>query len=150
MSNDDYTINLKVETPIEKVFSNINSVSKWWTEVLDGNSNKLNDEFTVYFGIVHVTTQKLIEFLPNKKVVWLVTRSNLNFIKDKQEWTNTRISFELSEEGKQTHLRFTHHGLTPEVECYKDCSKGWDYYINGSLFKLLTKGKGTPELKKVS
>jgi hypothetical protein len=147
MANKDYTINLTVDAPAKEVFKNINSVKKWWTEVLDGKSEKLNDEFTVRFGDVHVSTQKLVEFIPDQKVVWLVTKSRLNFIKDKQEWTNTKIGFEISEEGKQTNVKFTHYGLVPEVECYKDCTKGWDYYIKGSLFKLLTKGKGTPELK---
>ncbi len=34
---------------------------------------------------------------------------------------------------------------TPEeVECYTSCTKGWDYYIKDSLFKLLTDGKETP------
>ncbi len=143
----DYTIHLAVDTPANDVFHQINEVKKWWTVVLDGAAEKLNDVFTVRFGDVHVSTQKLVEFVPDKKVVWLVTASNLNFIKDKQEWNNTRISFELSEEGKQTRLKFTHIGLVPDVECYKDCTKGWDYYVKGSLFKLLTTGKGTPELK---
>jgi hypothetical protein len=147
MPNKDYSVTLVVDAPAEEVLRNINNVTEWWTAELDGNSEKLNDEFTVHFGDVHVSTQKLIEFITDKKLVWLVTKSNLNFLKNKQEWNNTKISFELSKEGKQTYLKFTHHGLVPEVECYKDCSRGWDYYIKGSLFKLLTTGKGTPEKK---
>jgi hypothetical protein len=146
MTTKDYTISLTVDAPAKEVFKNINSAPKWWTEVLDGKSEKLNDEFTVYFGDVHVSTQKLVEFIADRKVVWLVTKSKLNFIKDKQEWTNTKISFEISEEDNKTQVRFTHFGLVPNVECYKDCTKGWDYYIKGSLYKLLTQGKGTPEL----
>lgn len=143
----DYTIILTVAAPVKEVFKEINSVTKWWTEELEGSSKKTDDEFTVHFGDVHMSTQKLIELVPDKKVVWLVTRSKLNFLRDKQEWTNTRISFEVSEEGKLTQVKFTHYGLVPEAECYKDCTKGWDYYIKGSLFKLLTTGKGSPELK---
>jgi hypothetical protein len=144
---NDYTIHFAVDAPAKEVFQQINEVKKWWTVVLNGASEKLNDVFTVRFGDVHVSTQKLVEFVPDEKIVWLVTASNLNFIKDKQEWNNTRISFELSEAGKQTHLKFTHIGLVPDVECYKDCTKGWDYYVKGSLLKLITTGKGTPELK---
>ncbi|HSZ33883.1 MAG TPA: SRPBCC domain-containing protein [Puia sp.] len=147
MANKDYSVALVVDASAKEVFRDINNVTKWWTEEFYGNSNKLNDEFTVHFGDVHVSTQKLIEFVPEKKLVWLVTKSRLNFIRDMQEWNNTKISFELSEEGEQTQVKFTHHGLVPEVECYKDCSKGWDYYIKGSLFKLLTTGKGKPEKK---
>jgi Activator of Hsp90 ATPase homolog 1-like protein len=146
MKKQDYTAIITVNNSIQDTFKAINNVTKWWTDDLTGNSQKLNDEFTVQFGDIHKTGQKIIEFIPDKKVVWLVTESRLNFIKDKGEWKNTKISFELSRQGDKTQIHFTHIGLVPEVECYKDCSKGWDYYIKGSLFKLLTEGKGTPGL----
>ncbi|HEY2647976.1 MAG TPA: SRPBCC domain-containing protein [Puia sp.] len=146
MKKQDYTIELTVDGTANEVFKNINQVTKWWTDDLKGSSQKLNDEFTVQFGDIHMSKQKLVEVIPDKKVVWLVTDSELNFIKDKQEWTNSKISFELSELDSKTLIHFTHFGLTPEVECYKSCTKGWDYYITGSLFKLLTEGKGTPGL----
>jgi hypothetical protein len=144
MKEQDYTAILTVNATSQEVFKSINSVTEWWTDNLEGHSQKLNDEFTVRFGDVHVSKQKLIEVIPDKKVVWLVTDSNLNFIKDKQEWTNTKISFELSNHDNKTQVRFTHVGLVPEVECYRSCTKGWDQYIKGSLFKLLTEGKGEP------
>lgn len=146
MKNQDYTAIITVDNSIQDTFKSINSVTKWWTDDLTGSSQKLNDEFTVQFGDIHRTGQKIIEFIPDKKVVWMVTESRLNFIKDKEEWKNTKISFELSRQGDRTQIHFTHIGLVPEVECFKACSKGWDYYINGSLFKLLTEGKGTPGL----
>lgn len=102
--------------------------------------------FTVQFADMHVSTQKLVEIVPEEKIVWLVTDSTLRFIKEKSEWTNTRIIFEITRHDNKTHIQFTHVGLIPSVECYKDCAKGWDYYIKGSLFKLLTEGKGTPGL----
>ena len=146
MKKQDYTAIITVDNSIQDSFKAITGVSKWWTDDLEGSSQKLNDEFIVQFGDIHKTGQKIIEFVPDEKVVWLVTESRLNFIKDKQEWKNTKISFELSRQGDKTQIHFTHIGLVPEVECFKDCSKGWDYYIKGSLFKLLTEGKGTPGL----
>ena len=109
---------------------------------MEGSSQKLNDEFTVWFGDVHISKQKLVEVIPDKKVVWLVTDSKLNFVKDKSEWTNTKISFKLSSRDNKTQISFTHFGLVPSVECYNSCIQGWDHYIKGSLFKLLTEGKG--------
>jgi hypothetical protein len=146
MKKQDYTAIITVDNSIQDTFTAINNVSKWWTDDLTGRSQKLNDEFTVQFGDIHKTGQKIIEFIPDKKVVWLVTECRLNFVKDEQEWKNTKIGFELSREGDKTQIHFTHFGLVPEVECFKSCSKGWDYYIKGSLFKLLTEGKGTPGL----
>jgi hypothetical protein len=37
--------------------------------------------------------------------------------------------------------------LRPDVECYKDCSNAWGGYIKGSLYKLITVGKGEPTPK---
>ena len=144
MNKQDYTASIAVNATPQEVFKKINSVTKWWTEDLKGSSQQLNDEFTVRFGDVHVSKQKLVEVIPDKKVVWLVTGSKLNFIEDESEWTGTKISFELSNDDDKTQIHFTHIGLVPEVECYRDCTRGWDHYIKKSLFKLLTEGKGSP------
>ena len=147
MKDKDYHAILRVDASPHEVFENINSVTKWWTENLEGSSQKLNDEFSVRFGDIHYSKQKLVEFIPDKKVVWLVTDSHLNFVKEKSEWTGTKISFEISEHHDCTKIKFIHFGLLPTIECYGGCSQGWDQYIKESLFKLLTEGKGEPGLK---
>ncbi|GAC1300691.1 MAG: SRPBCC domain-containing protein [Mucilaginibacter sp.] len=146
MNKKDFTITLLVDKTPQETFDTINNVRGWWTENLEGSSRKPGDEFAVRFDDIHMSKQKLVEVVPGKKVVWLVTDSKLNFVEDKQEWTNTKISFEIAEQSRQTQIKFTHFGLVPEVQCYNGCSTGWTYYI-GSLYKLLTEGKGTPELK---
>lgn len=144
MKEQDYHTSITVDATEQEAFNCINSVSKWWTENLEGSSQKLDDEFTVRFGDVHYSRQKLVEVVPGKKVVWLVTDSKLNFIKDKQEWTNTKISFEISTQNEKTKIHFKHIGLVPEVECFDACSNAWSQYIQGSLFQLLSEGRGTP------
>jgi hypothetical protein len=146
MKTQDYTASITADTTAQEAFDAINNVSAWWTENLEGGSKKMNDAFTVRFGDVHVSTQKLIELIPGKKVVWLVTYSKLTFIEDEDEWTNTTISFDIAEKDGKTQVTFTHVGLVPDVQCYGGCSKGWNQYIKGSLFKLLTEGKGAPDL----
>jgi len=150
MKEKNYTVNITVSATPREAFNGINSVSKWWTENLEGSSQKLNDEFTVRFGDVHVSKQKLVEVIPDKKVVWLVTESKLNFVNDTREWTNTKICFEITEKAGKTQIQFTHVGLIPEIECYNGCSNAWGQYINGSLFKLLAEGEGQPELKEAA
>jgi hypothetical protein len=144
MTTQDYTTAFYVSQSPAEAFNAINNVRGWWKEDLEGDTNHPDDEFTVRFGDVHSSTQKLVEFIPNKKVVWLVTDCNLSFLKDKQEWTNSRVSFEITEEDTQTRVKFTHLGLSPDSECYNDCSNAWSGYINRSLRNLITTGKGQP------
>ena len=146
MESQDYTVQFTVDLTSHEVFNHINNVTTWWTDDLKGHSHKLNDLFTVQFADIHISTQKIVELIPDKKIIWLVTDSNLSFVEKKHEWTNTQIVFELTNDNNNTQINFTHMGLVPSVQCYYGCSKGWDYYIKGSLFKLLTEGKGTPGL----
>ncbi len=147
MENQNYNATIMVNQPANEVFKSINSVSKWWVENLEGDSHKLNDVFKIDFTGNNFVTHKIIEFVPNKKVVWLVTDCYLGWLKDKTEWTNTKMSFEISTKNNSTEISFTHIGLVPEVECYEMCIKGWNQYVKGSLFKLITEGKGAPQQK---
>ncbi len=147
---NDYKITFVVNESAHKAFQSINSVTEWWTENMEGSSQKLDDEFTVRFGDVHYSKQKLVEFIPDQKVAWLVTDSRLNFVQDKAEWTNTKISFEISRKDNKTEIQFTHIGLVPGIECFDACSNAWSQYIRQSLYSLITTGKGQPEVKEVN
>ena len=92
---------------------------------------------------------KLIEVIPNKKVVWLVMENYFKFTKDKSEWTGTKVIFEISEKDNKTQIRFTHQGLVPAYECFDICSNAWSQYISQSLWSLIAKGKGQPNAKEV-
>ena len=77
--------------------------------------------------------------MPNKRIGWLVTESTLNWLeKDKQEWTNTKMVFEIIFEGDQTVLHFTHEGLVPGKDCYSRCAQGWDMVIKKYLYQFVT------------
>jgi hypothetical protein len=140
----NYHAAIIAKTTANKAFEKINHVKEWWAKNFSGNSQKLNDVFTVRFGETFVTF-KLIEVVPDKKVVWLVTDCYLHWINDKKEWLNTKIVFDISEKNGSTKIDMTHLGLVPGSECYNDCKKGWDGHIKQSLYKFVTEGKGMPE-----
>lgn len=144
MQSTDFTTTLLLDQSAEAVFNAVNNPRAWWSEEIEGNTDKVNDIFNYHFEDIHNCTIRVTASVPGKKVVWQVLKNNFNFTKDKTEWTNTKINFDISKQGKQTKLVFTHVGLVPEYECYKACTDGWSHYINGSLAALIRTGKGQP------
>ena len=147
MATPDFTTTLLVdETPLA-AFNAINNVRGWWSEEIEGSTDKLNDEFTYHYEDVHRCKIKVIEVVPGKKVVWLVLDNYFKFTKDKTEWNGTKIIFDIAEQGHKTQIRFTHLGLVPEYECFDICRDAWTTYIQNSLRGLITTGKGQPNGK---
>jgi len=145
MSRRDFTTSLVVDESPEEVFAAVNNVRGWWSEEIEGDTDRLGSEFKFHHRDLHCSTQEITEMLPGQKVVWHVTQSRLDFVKDKSEWNGTDIVFEITRKGDKTELRFTHVGLVPAIECYDGCSGAWGMYVNSSLFQLITKGTGHPE-----
>jgi Activator of Hsp90 ATPase homolog 1-like protein len=133
---------IEVVNSSKDVFDHIKDVSKWWSKDYEGSSAKLNDEFIIHHPGRHYSKQKLIEVIPDKKMAWLVTDSKLDWPeRDKHEWTNTKMVFEITANGNGTVLQFTHEGLVPEKECYAMCEQGWNMVIHERLFNFITIGK---------
>jgi hypothetical protein len=142
MTTQDFTAVLEVAETPKQVFEAINNPQNWWPGVINGNTGKLNDEFTYRYKELHYSRQRIIEMVPDQKVVWLVIESTINYAEDKNEWTGTKISFEISEQDNKTQLHFTHLGLDPQIECFDSCSNSWSQITQQSLFSLITTGKG--------
>ncbi|MEO5892521.1 MAG: SRPBCC domain-containing protein [Ferruginibacter sp.] len=144
MTTPDFTTTILVDQPPNEVFNAINNVRGWWSEEIDGSTEKLNDEFSYHYQDVHRCKMKLVEVVPDKKVVWLVLANYFNFTEDKSEWTGTKIIFEINELDNKTQLHFTHQGLVPDYECFDICKNAWTQYLQVSLFELITTGTGKP------
>jgi len=150
MKNQNYTASFTVDQSPKDVFDAINNVRGWWSEEIEGRTDRAGAKWTYRYKDVHHCKMKITEFIPGQKVVWLVVDNHFNFTKDKTEWKGTKVIFEISKKGNKTEVRFTHQGLVPEYECFNVCSDAWGSYIKGSLHNLITKGKGQPNpLEKV-
>ena len=146
MNSRNYTSAFTVDQTPEEVFAAINNVRGWWSEEIDGATDKPGAEFDYHFKDIHRCKLKITEIAAGKKVVWRVLDNYFNFTKDKTEWKGTDIVFDISRKGDKTEVRFTHVGLVAEYECYDACSEGWGFYINGSLRDLIATGKGQPNV----
>jgi uncharacterized protein YndB with AHSA1/START domain len=146
-----FTTTITVPQSPHQVFTCLTDVSRWWSSDFEGQSKQPNDEFVIHHPNQHYSKQRLVEVIPDKRIVWLVTDSTLYWLqKDKQEWTNTRMIFDITTEGDTTTLHFTHEGLVPEKECYASCNKGWSTIINSWLLHFITNGTPSPEMSKAA
>jgi len=151
MENLNYSTAIQVEQTAEEVFNLICNVPEWWSKDFSGKSSNLHDEFVIDHPNQHYSRQRVIEFVPYQSMVWLVTESRLNWLKNNdQEWTNTEMEFQISSAENKVRIQFTHKGLSPEKECYSMCEQGWNMVIREWLYHYLTTGKPSEEMKKAA
>ncbi|MEO8172675.1 MAG: SRPBCC domain-containing protein [Sediminibacterium sp.] len=134
MTNQNFQYSFTTSKKQNDVFAHLIDPKNWWMglfgETIEGKSNNINDEFSFKAGDgVHYSRQKLVELVTDKKIIWLVTESNLSFLKKPNEWAATKICFDIKKESDKTKVTFTHEGLIPQIECYGGCSSAWTQYL---------------------
>src|SRR5262245_23902124 len=144
MTDRNYTTAFSVENSPKDVFAAINNVRGWWSQAIDGRTDRAGAKFRYRYRDMHRCEIQVKELVPGKRVVWHVLDNYFSFIDDKSEWKGTDIVFEIARRGGETEVKFTHVGLKPAHQCYEVCSDGWRRYINGSLKALIKSGKGRP------
>jgi len=135
-----YTTAIEVARSPEVVFNHLlHDVAKFWPEDFDGESSKLNDEFIFTIGgDSHYSKNKVVELVPNKKVVWLVTESIRKI--DNFDWSGTKMIFELTPKGDLTLIEFTYDGIVLEGE-YDRLVQICDVVIKEVLYNFLSDAK---------
>lgn len=148
MSSFDFHTTLIVDQTPQQVFQAVINVRGWWSQNIEGGTSNLHDVFTYEVTDLHRCRMKLIELIPDQKVVWLVEENYFSFTNDKtKEWVGNKILFDIYNKGNQTELLFTQVGLVPTYECYEVCKNAWTDYVQNSLRDLITTGKGHPNPK---
>lgn len=128
-----YNIFITTNASPDEVCRKIADIPSWWTKDFEGCSAIPGDEFIIHHPGAHYAKHKVTEIIPGRKLVWLVTESRLNWLQNQEEWTGTRMIFELTPD----KLNFTHEGLTPDKESYERCSQGWNLVIKQQLFNFI-------------
>lgn len=144
MDFQDFSATFTVDQTPEEVFTAINDVRAWWSGDIEGGTDAVGDVWTYRYEDIHYSKQEITELVPGKKVAWHVLDGYLDFTEDKTEWTGTDIAFDITSKEGKTEVRFTHLGLTPESECFENCSNAWGFYITSSLRDLIASGQGQP------
>jgi hypothetical protein len=139
MEKTNYTVTIEVERSPNDVFNHVINPSKWWPEDFEGESIKLNSEFVFKTGDSHYSKNKVIEFVPNKKVVWLTTGSIRKT--DNFDWTGTKMIFELTPKDGHTLLTFTYDGVVLENESDR-LVQICDMTVKEMLYNFIINGKG--------
>jgi Activator of Hsp90 ATPase homolog 1-like protein len=139
-----FTTEFTVEQTPEEAFAAISDVRAWWSGNIEGATDKLGAEFSYRYQDVHYSKQRITELVAGRRIAWKVLDAYLDFTDDPREWVGSEIVFEVEPQGDRTVVRFSHIGLTPEIECYEKCSSAWGFYINTSLKRLITSGAGAP------
>ncbi len=147
MEHKDFTSTISVEKSPMAAFNAIRNFRGWWSEDIEGATDKPGEIFFYHYKDVHLCKLKLIEEVPGKKLVYQVVDNQFSFTKDKTEWIGTQLIFDITGSGEQATVKFTHKGLVPEYECYNVCNDAWTGFIQKSLKDYINTGKGQPNPK---
>ena len=145
MPEQSYTKEFTVSVKPELVYKAITKeIDEWWTE-LSNKVLQVGDKLTVQFEAETSWVMVVSETIDNHSLAWQVIEANhdLQNISVKDEWNRTTINWKIEKNKMGSKVSFTHKGLTPALECYETCEKGWDYFL-GSLKSYLDTGKGNP------
>lgn len=125
MPDPSYNATISTSQPPEAVFDAVLDVRGWWSQNITGDTAKLGDVF--HFSDQGITSSsfRLAEAVPSERVIWHIDHAHLAFVADHDEWTGTRIVFNIKSTEDGTTLTFTHEGLVQTVECFEACSRGW-------------------------
>lgn len=145
MNDDRYIIRFAVAQTPAKVFAAINNVRGWWSERIEGTTDKVGGRFIHQVQDLHRCEIEVSELVADQRVVWKVIENHFGFTTDKTEWTGTTITFDILPHDTGAEIIFAHIGLVPDYECYDVCTSGWTNYM-ASLEQLIETDRGDPNM----
>jgi uncharacterized protein YndB with AHSA1/START domain len=135
----NYSVAIELSNPPNEVFNHLINLKKWWPEDFEGEDVRLNSEFVFTTGDSHYSKNKVIEFVPDKKLVWLATEGVRKT--DNYDWSGTKMIFELTPNGNNTLLKFTYDGVVLENESDR-LIQVCDMTVKEMFYNFIVNGKG--------
>jgi len=139
----DFEATMSFQAPADAVFDALttpSSLVRWWTSwTTISGSGLAGGELTFVFG-----DDRLVMRVDQAERPSVVRWTALASFEPVQDWVGTTISFDVSPtETGGSRLHFRHRGLTPRLECFNTCRKGWEQYLP-SLVDYVDSGQGNP------
>lgn len=135
----DYEKTLRVLAHPAALFDALTTLSGlagWWTDVT--GSGTAGGELRFVFDTPEALVVQVVEASRPTSVQWTVIGYNVL-----PEWAGTRPTFTITPVGGGSELQFRHYGLTAELDCIDQCTRGWDHFLN-SLRAFVETGHGMP------
>jgi hypothetical protein len=118
-----------------RAVATIEGLKNWWTTQTSGAS-EVGGVIEFRFGTRGGMDMKVLELLPEKRVLWEV-------VDGPEDWIGTKIAFHLKQAGEFAAISFKHEGWKEPVEFMHHCSTKWATFLM-SLKALVETGKGAP------
>lgn len=138
---ENYSQEISVNTTIAKAFEALTKRIDFWWGKTENSATKVGDEFTVYFGNANWSF-RVNEFEPNTKITWECIDGNPDF---NAEWIGDKLYWNIEQQGDKVKISLLQNGLTPDMNCFEICNRGWNHYITKSLQAYLESGVGVLE-----
>ena len=126
-----------IKSTVDKVYEALatrDGLAGWWTTDTSG-TGAVGSVLEFRFGPGGID-MKVIELVPAERVLWEV-------VAGPDEWADTRVSFDLRQEGAWAIVMFKHEGWKAPVDFMHHCSTKWAVFLL-SLKSLVETGKGSP------
>jgi uncharacterized protein YndB with AHSA1/START domain len=136
----DYQKTIRVKASPGALFDALTTVSgltAWWTRAT--GSCDAGGELKFFFDSPEPLLMHVDQATRPTSVQWTV--NECSFLPD---WVGTRPTFTITPvDGDASELQFRHHGLTTELDCIEQCTRGWDHFL-ASLRTYVEVGRGMP------
>jgi len=148
--NPNYSASIEVSASPDACFEAVaKQMHLWWTETTEGNFNRVGDRvkaiFPPHFGFWEFEATKMDSPL----CIEMTCIDAHHHVAGQpaeidREWLGTRIAWAFEGSDGSTRVTLTHHGLTPELNCWDICQDGWNFFFTESLKSFLNGDAASP------
>jgi uncharacterized protein YndB with AHSA1/START domain len=129
-----------ISAPLGSVYEAVattEGVSEWWTRDSVRGESSEGSTLQFFFGRPEpAAVMEVTRLDPDGQVNWTC-------VEGADEWVGTTLAFDLTHQGDDTVVLFTHADWREPSEFMAHCSARWAYFLL-SLKSYLEIGKGTP------